>query len=119
MELVIPWSRPRAALHSSPGLVVALKVFLGPVWVREITNSRNDSIILFEYSCGGFGSGEIRAVRDVARGQQHNRRLIWFGCTGGLQIVFGPCSSRRYRDEDCKDAQQTNALVHCGKCCRH
>src|SRR5580700_9190326 len=100
-----------AIFHASPGLVVALEIFGSSVGISEITESCDDSCILFENLGGSLGTGEICAICDVARSQQQSRGLIWFRRSGLLQIAHRPPSSRRNRDEDREYAQKTDVLA--------
>ena len=76
---MISGGRTGAIFHAPPGFVVALEVRGGAVGVSEIADSHHSCGNFVEQVCGGFGSGEVLAIGNVARSDQHRNifRLGW------------------------------------------
>jgi hypothetical protein len=63
---MIAGSGAGAVFHAAPGFVVALEVLFGAVGISEVACGENGSGDFLKELGGGFGSGEVFAVGNVA-----------------------------------------------------
>src|SRR5438270_75788 len=66
VEFVIARGRASAGLHATPSLVIAGEIFFAAVGIGEVADGHHGAGNLLEEFGGGFGSGKVAAVGDVA-----------------------------------------------------
>src|SRR5690349_2035605 len=79
VELMIARGRARAGLHASPGLVVAGEIFFAAVGIGQVTDGDDGAGNLLEEFGGGFRSGKVAAIGDVAGADENGDHLRSLG----------------------------------------
>ncbi len=89
MEFVVTGRRTCAIFQAAPGFVVALEIRGGAVRVSEIADGHRSALNFLKKLCRSFRSGEVPAICNVARSNQH-RNIFRFGWNSSRCTALHP-----------------------------
>src|SRR5215470_20184219 len=66
MKFVIAGRGTSACFHAAPGFVIAIEILFRAVGISEIADGKNRAGDFLQKLCGGFCTGKVGAIGDVA-----------------------------------------------------